>query len=156
MAFADAALDGRDYADGDFYALALNTRRAALSCPKFFGDYFCECWDSDAEVDESEDDDAEVDGLEDNDDDDSDVLADLVKSLGEVEVAGNVKDSAREFSNDPWHGDLVDPWRTPGSTGTSKGMSIDEFCRQFGHLRSTSSSSATSPLSRTYPITEIQ
>ena len=67
-----------------------------MSCPKLFGNSFCEYSDSYAEVDESEDNDAEVDGLEDNDDDDSNDLADLVKSLGEVEVAGNVRDSARE------------------------------------------------------------
>ena len=133
MVFADAALDGWDYAVGDFYALALHTRGAAPSCPKFFGDSFRECSDGDAEVDEFEDDDAEVDGLEDNDDDDSDDLADLVKSLGDVELARDVRDSAWERSNDPWHGNGIDPWKTPGSTRASKGMSTDEFCRQFDH-----------------------
>ena len=129
----------------------MNTRGAALNCPKLFGDSFCECSDSDLEVDESEDRDLEVDGLEDNDDDDDDDLTDLIKSLGDVEVSRNVRDPARESCDDPWHGG-ADPWRTSGSTRARKGMSTDEFGRQFGHFRLTPSLSVTSPLSKTYPF----
>ena len=123
MVFADAALGGWDCADGDFYALALNTRGAALSCPKFFGDSFCEYSDSDAEADESEDNDVEVDSLEDNDDDDNDDLADLIKSLGDVEVARNVRDSARESCDDPG----MEIWLTPG--GHRDRRALEKGCR---------------------------
>ena len=123
MVFADAALNGWDCADGDFYALALYTRGAALSCPKFSGEPFCEYSDGDAEVNESEDRGEETNGLEDNDDDDDDDddddLTDLIKSLGDVEVAKHDRDSGRESCDNPWHGG-ADPWRTPGSTRARK------------------------------------
>ena len=109
VVFADTALDGWHCANEDFCALALNTRGAALSCPKFVSDSFCECSDSNAEVDESEDNDVEVDGLEDNDDDDDDDLTDLIKSLSDDKVARDVRDSARESYDNPWHGDMATP-----------------------------------------------
>ena len=140
--FGESAMDGWDPDDGDFFALALDTRKSAYSQPKFFGETFDEYSDSDVE---------QVDGLSDSG---SEELEDLVRDLATTRARTSTTTSyissptsptptstsrvieAREQRIDPWQGGVSDPWSsTPQLGAAAMKVTPEEFRRRFGHLR---------------------